>query len=178
MSNLFCIAAEFDDDHKLLEAANKTRQAGYERIDAYTPYAVHGLREALGQPATLMPWLVFAGGLAGLSIGFGLCYWLSVLELPYNIGGRPLNSWPSFIPVTFECTILASAFTAVFGMFGLNGLPRPHHPMFSHPGFLRASQDRFFLVVESDDPKFDPASVTEFLQTLNPLEVREVEDDE
>ncbi|MDA0206922.1 MAG: DUF3341 domain-containing protein [Acidobacteria bacterium] len=177
MSNLFCIAAEFDDEHKLLEACNKTRQAGYKNIDAYTPFAVHGIREALGQPATKMPWAVFAGGLLGLSVGFGLCYWVSVLELPYNVGGRPLNSWVSFIPVTFECTILLSAFTAVFGMFGLNGLPLPNHPMFNLPSFLRASQDRFFLVVESDDPKFEPSKVSAFLETLNPLEVREVEDE-
>lgn len=177
MSNLFCIAAEFDDEHKVLAAANKARQAGYKNIDAYTPFAIHGMREALGHPPTLMPWAVFCGGLTGLCVGFGLCYWLSVLELPYNIGGRPLNSWVSFIPVTFECTILLAAFTAVFGMFGLNGLPRPHHPIFNHPGFLRASQDRFFLVVESDDPKFDPSKVAAFLQGLNPLEVREVEDE-
>jgi len=177
MSNLFCIAAEFDDEHKLLEACNKTRQAGYKNIDAYTPFAVHGIREALGQPATKMPWAVFAGGLLGLSVGFGLCYWVSVLELPYNVGGRPMNSWVSFIPVTFECTILLSAFTAVFGMFGLNGLPLPNHPMFNLPSFVRASQDRFFLVVESDDPKFEPSKVSAFLETLNPLEVREVEDE-
>ena len=177
MSNLFCIAAEFDDEHKLLDACNKTRQAGYKNIDAYTPFAVHGIREALGQPATKMPWAVFAGGLLGLSVGFGLCYWVSVLELPYNVGGRPLNSWVSFIPVTFECTILLSAFTAVFGMFGLNGLPLPNHPMFNLPSFLRVSQDRFFLVVESDDPKFEPSKVSAFLETLNPLEVREVEDE-
>lgn len=177
MSNLFCIAAEFDDEHKLLDACNKTRQAGYKNIDAYTPFAVHGLRDALGQPATKMPWAVFVGGLTGMCIGFGLCYWLSVIELPYNIGGRPLNSWVSFIPVTFECTILASAFTSVFGMFGLNGLPLPNHPMFNNPAFVRASQDRFFLVVESDDPKFEPSKVAAFLETLNPLEVREVEDE-
>lgn len=177
MSNLFCIAAEFDDEHKLLEACHKTRQAGYKNIDAYTPFAVHGIREALGQPATKMPWAVFAGGLLGLSVGFGLCYWLSVLELPYNIGGRPLNSWVSFIPVTFECTILLSAFVCVFGMFGMNGLPLPNHPMFNMPSFVRASQDRFFLIVESDDPKFEPSKVSAFLETLNPLEVREVEDE-
>ena len=177
MNNLFCIAAEFDDEHKLLDACNKTRQAGYKNIDAYTPFAVHGIREALGHPATKMPWVVFVGGLVGLCIGFGLCYWLSVIELPYNIGGRPLNSWVSFIPVTFECTILASAFTAVLGMFGLNGLPLPNHPMFNMPSFVRASQDRFFLVVESDDPKFEPSQVAAFLETLNPLEVTEVEDE-
>ena len=177
MSNLFCIAAEFDEERKLLDACNKTRQAGYTHIDAYTPFAVHGLRDALGQPATKMPWAVFVGGLTGMCIGFGLCYWLSVIELPYNIGGRPLNSWVSFIPVTFECTILASAFTSVFGMFGLNGLPLPNHPMFNLPSFVRASQDRFFLVVESSDPKFEPSTVAAFLETLNPLEVREVEDE-
>jgi hypothetical protein len=177
MSNLFCIAAEFDDEHKLLDACNKTRQAGYKNIDAYTPFAVHGLRDALGHPATKMPWLVFAGGLIGMFAGFGLCYWLSVIELPYNIGGRPLNSWVSFIPVTFECTILLSAFTAVFGMFGLNGLPLPNHPMFNSPSFVRASQDRFFLVVESNDPKFESSKVSAFLESLNPLEVREVEDE-
>lgn len=177
MSNLFCIAAEFDDEHKLLDACHKVRQAGYEKIDAYTPFMVHGVREALGHPRTLMPWLVFCGGLVGLAVGFGLCYWVSVVNLPYNIGGRPLNSWVSFIPVTFECTILLAAFTAVFGMFGLNGLPRLYHPMFSHPRFIRVSQDRFFLVVEADDPKFEPVEVSKFLQGLSPLEVREVEDE-
>jgi hypothetical protein len=175
MSNLFCIAAEFDDEHKLLDACHKTREAGYKNIDAYSPFAVHGIRGALGQPVTKMPWAVFVGGLLGMFGGFGLCYWLSVIELPYNIGGRPLNSWVSFIPVTFECTILISAFTTVIGMFGLNGLPLPNHPMFNIPSFLRASQDRFFLVVEADDPKFEPSTVAAFLETLNPLEVREVE---
>ena len=177
MSKLFCIAAEFDHEDKLLEACRKTRDAGFTKIEAYSPFPIHDLREAIGFKRPILAWVIFAGGLVGLCAGFGLCYWVSVIELPYNIGGRPLNSWPSFIPVTFEMTVLVSALTAVIGMFAFNGLPRPNHPIFNHPNFERASQDRFFLTIESDDPKFDPAETTEFLNSLGPLEVTEVEDE-
>ncbi len=177
MSKLFCIAAEFDHEDKLLEACATTRDAGFKNFEAYSPFPVHGLREAIGFKRPILPWVIFAGGLVGLTAGFSLCYWVSAIELPYNIGGRPLNSWPSFIPVTFEVTVLVSALTTVIGMFAFNGLPRPNHPIFNHPNFERASQDRFFLTIESEDPKFEPEATTAFLRGLNPLDVTEVEDE-
>ena len=177
MSKLFCIAAEFDHEDKLLEACVKTREAGYTKFEAYSPFPIHGLREAIGFKRPILPWVIFAGGLVGLCAGFGLCYWVSAIELPFNIGGRPLNSWPSFIPVTFEMTVLVASLTATIGMFAFNGLPRPNHPIFNHPNFERASQDRFFLTIESDDPKFDSAETAAYLRGLNALDVTEVEDE-
>ncbi len=177
MKKVFCIAAEFDHEDKLLKACEKTRDAGYASVEAYSPFPIHGLREAIGFKRPILSWVIFCGGLVGLCLGFGLCYWVSAINLPFNIGGRPLNSWPSFIPVTFEVTVLISALTATFGMFAFNGLPLPHHPIFNHPNFVRCSQDRFFLTIESTDPKFDPEGTRAFLVSLDPLDVSEVEDD-
>lgn len=178
MSQIYAIAAKFDDPEKLKAAAEKTRDAGYKKIEAYSPFPIHGMGEAVGMGRPILAWVIFAGGLAGLAGGWYLEYWVSVLELPYNIGGKPLNSWPAFVPIMFECTILAAALTAVIGMFAFNGLPRPHHPIFNCPGFDRASQDMFFLAVEAEDPKFDRTATAQFLEELEPLEVVEVEDDD
>jgi hypothetical protein len=129
---------------------------------------------ALGRGRPILAWVIFAGGIAGMCGGFFLQYWVQVLNLPYNIGGKPLNSWPAFIPITFECTVLAASLTAVIGMLAFNGLPLPHHPIFNHPRFDRATQDRFFLTVEASDEKFDREEVGKFLLSMNPLEVVEV----
>ena len=166
--------AEFDGPDKILAAAKAAYAAGYRRMDAYSPLPIHGLSEAIGLEKTILPRIVLAGGICGGIGGFSLQYWASVINYPINIGGKPLNSWPSFIPVTFECTILLAALSAVFGMLALNGLPQPYHPVFNVERFERASRDRFFLCIEARDKQFDRKATREFLASLNPREVNEV----
>jgi hypothetical protein len=167
--------AEFDNADALLKAAQRTYDEGYRRMDAYSPFPIHGLAEAVGYRHRILPWLVLAGGILGGVAGFWLQYWVSVIELPVNIGGKPLNSWPSFIPVTFECTILGAALTAVLGMLALNGLPKPYHPVFNAERFRLASSNRFFLCIEAADRKFELSAVTAYLKSLSPYGVIEVE---
>ena len=166
--------AEFDSPEKLLVAARSARERGFVKMDAYTPIPVDGLTEALDHPRTRLQSLVFVCGLLGCATGFLMCYYLMKIDYPIDVGGRPLNSWPMFIPVTFELTILFAALAAVIGMLALNGLPRPNHPVFNVPEFERASRDRFFLCLEASDPRFENASAREFLQSLHPLSVAEV----
>jgi hypothetical protein len=172
---LYGLLAEFETTDAVLGAAHQTRDAGYHDVDAFAPFPVHGLDEAVGAPPRILPRLIFAGGLFGGLAGFGMQYFACVIHYPLNIGGRPFNSWPSFIPITFECTILFAALTAVFGMLALNGLPRPYHPLFSVPQFKRATQDRFFLCIRAKDPKFDAAKTRAFLTKTGALGVYEVE---
>jgi Protein of unknown function (DUF3341) len=172
---LYGLMAEFDSPADLLGAAGRAYEEGYRRMDAYTPFPVHGLAEALGFRRTRLPLLVFFGGIAGCVGGYGLQYWISAVDYPLNIGGRPLNSWPAFIPVTFELTILVAALAAVLGMLALNGLPMPYHPVFNVPEFELASRNRFFLCIESTDPKFDRGETKHFLESLKPHAVFEVE---
>jgi hypothetical protein len=167
--------AEFDNADALLKAAQRTYDEGYRRMDAYSPFPIHGLAEAVGYRHRILPWLVLAGGILGGVAGFSLQYWVSVIELPVNIGGKPLNSWPSFIPVTFECTILGAALTAVLGMLALNGLPQPYHPVFNAERFRLASSNRFFLCIEATDRKFEQSAVTAYLKSLGSYGVIEVE---
>ena len=166
--------AEFETPTALVEAATKARLAGYRKMDAYSPIPIEALDEALDLKRTRLPMLVFLGGLAGCLAGFGLEYWASAIEYPMNIGGRPYNSWPQFIPVTFETTVMGAALTCFFGMWALNGLPKPYHPVFNVPAFARASTDRFFLCIESEDPKFDREATWQFLEGLHPVGVSEV----
>lgn len=174
-SPFFGIMAEFHDPTKVTEAARAAYAAGYRRMDAYTPYPIEELAEALGYRSRgRLPRLVLLGGLLGGAGGFGLQYWTSVIAYPLNVGGRPLNSWPAFIPITFETTILAAALTAVLGMLALNGLPQPYHPAFNVPEFALASRDRFFLCIEETDPSFDPEATRQFLKGLGPVEVYDV----
>ncbi|HKY31597.1 MAG TPA: DUF3341 domain-containing protein [Candidatus Polarisedimenticolia bacterium] len=169
------LLAEFETAEAILQAARQAHAAGYRKMEAYTPFPIEDLTEALGFRHSRLPAIVLAGGVAGALIGFGLQYWVSVLVYPHNIGGRPLNSWPSFVPVTFEMTILVAALTAVLGMLALNGLPRPHHPLFGVPRFREhASRDRFFLCIEAADPRFDPQATRRFLEELRPDGVTEV----
>ncbi len=168
--------AEFEKAEQLVAATRRTRLAGYRVFDAYSPFPVHGLDEAMGHPRTILPWLVFLGGLAGGVGGYLLQYYPHVIDYPLNVGGRPLNSWPSFIPVTFEMTILGAALVAVFGMIILNGLPQHYHPIFNLERFERASQDRFFLCIETKDPKFNKTETREFLLELGASEVSECEE--
>jgi molybdopterin-containing oxidoreductase family membrane subunit len=172
---IYGLMAEFETAEALLERARQTYQAGYRRISAYSPFPIAGLAEALGLGRTKLPYLVFLGGLAGGLAGFLLQYYSAVIDYPWNIGGRPFNSWPSFIIVTFEMTILGAAGVAVLGMLLLNKLPMLYHSVFNAPRFRFASQDRFFLCIEAGDPKFEPAEVQRFLAGLNPVEVVVVE---
>ena len=166
--------AEFEEPAALLAAAKKVKAEGYEVVEAYSPLPLHGLAEILGWRNHL-PAVVFAGGIVGALCGFGLQYWISVVDYPLNVGGKPFNSWPAFIVPTFECTILAAALSAVLGMFFLNGLPHPYHPVFNVPRFALASRDRYFLVIEARDPKFDAQATRQFLFDLHASEVSEVE---
>ena len=170
---IFGYLAEFADGTSLVRACERAREAGYQRVEAYTPLPLHAVSEALGHKNRL-PALVLLGGAAGALVGFGMQYYASVVSYPLNVGGRPLNSWPSFAVVTFELTILFAALTAVLGMLALNGLPRPHHPVFGVPAFGLASRDRFFLLILARDPRFDVASTRDFLAELHPLSVAEV----
>lgn len=168
------IIAEFLSPDALLRATERTRDAGYKKFEAYTPFPIHGLTDAMGYQDVRVKWIIFFGGIVGVIAGYGLQYWVSVYAYAHNVGGKPLHSWPAFIPVTFECMILFAAFGAVFGMLALNGLPRPHHPIFNAKRFHLASQDSFFLCIEADDPSFDVEEVSRFLRGLGAHEVSEV----
>ena len=170
------LMAEFDDPQSLVTATTRAREEGYRRMDAYSPFPIEELHEALGSHHTRLPLIVLIGGLCGGIGGYLLQYWVSVIAYPVNIGGKPMHSWPAFIPVTFECTILAAALSCVLGMLALNGLPMPYHPVFNLPRFALASRNRFFLCIESRDPKFDLDKTRHFLETLGPREVSTVAD--
>lgn len=169
------LMAEFHSAEELLEAAKLTYQAGYRHLDAFSPFPIEGLADAIGFHRTRLPVLVLLGGLFGCCGGFFLQWWPNVVGYPLDIGGKPFDSWPAFIPITFEMTILCAAITATFGMLALNGLPAPYHPAFNVPRFALATRDRFFLMVMADDPKFDPEETRQFLAELNPREVSDVE---
>jgi hypothetical protein len=174
-TRLHGLMAEFKTPEDLLAAAHKTYAAGYRDMDAYTPIPVEGLGDAIGFKKNYVSLAVLLGGLTGCSGGFGLLYWISTIAYAHNVAGRPMNSWVMYIPVTFECTVLLAALTAVFGMFAMNGLPQPYHPVFNVPEFARATRDRFFLCVEATDPQFDAERTKEFLRELSSFEVAEVE---
>ena len=171
---IYGMMAEFDTPAALVEAAKRTYQAGYKRIDTYTPFPVEGLAEAIGFHRDEVPLVVLIGGIVGGLTGYLMQYWMSAVAYPLNIGGKPYHSWPAFIVITFEMTILFAGISAVFGMLALNGLPMPYHPVFNVPRFTRASRDRFFLVVFSSDVKYDPAATRQFLESLDPRSVSEV----
>lgn len=168
------LMAEFENPDALLAAARQVRDAGYTKFEAYSPFPIHGLGDAVGFKERSVSKIVLTGGIVGLVAGYGLEYWTSVVDYPINIGGRPLHSWPLFVPPAFETTILFAAIAAVVGMLALNGLPQPYHPVFNAPRFSMASQDAFFLVIEADDPKFEAADARRLLDSLQPREVVEV----
>jgi len=172
---LYGLMAEFDTVEDLLAAAHKAREAGYKRMDAFTPLPVEGLAEAVGFEHTRLPLVVFIGGVVGCFSGFFLQYYGSVFGYPLNVAGKPLNSWPAFIPITFEMTVLFAALSCVFGLLALNGLPTPYHPVFNVPRFALASRDRFFLCIKARDPKFDKEKTREFLKTTKAREVVDIE---
>lgn len=167
--------AEFHTPEELVAAAQRTADAGYSRFDAYSPFPVEPLDDIVPSRGPYLPLLVLAGGTLGAIVGFGLQYYVSVIYYPINVGGRPFYSWPSFIPVTFEVTVLFAALTTVFGMLALNGLPLPYHPVFNVRRFAMASNDRFFICIEARDPKFDMEKTRGFLEELKPDFVTEVQ---
>jgi Protein of unknown function (DUF3341) len=171
---IYGLLAEYTEPEALVAAAERAYAEGYRKMDGYTPMPVEGLAEAMGFTHNRMPLLVLIGGLTGAATAYGMIYFSAVINYPINVGGRGLNSWPAFVPIMFELTILFGSFAAVFGMLGLNGLPMPYHPVFNAPGFAMASRNRFFLCIESRDPKFDPAATRRFLEGLGPKSVVEV----
>ena len=170
----FGLVARFETPEALYEAATQPCSEGYTKTDAHSPFPVHGLAEALGMKRSRLSSIVLAAGITGGLGGLALQYWVSVVTYPLNIGGRPYISWPSWIPVIFECTILLAGLSAVIFMLGLNGLPQPYHPVFNTPGFERSSTDGFFLAVEAADPKYDSAETRAFLQRVGAVEIHEV----
>ena len=171
----FGMMAEFHSSKALIRAIREARKAGYRKLDAYTPYPIEEVWEELGHHRSWLPLIVLAGGIIGCLTGFFLQYWTSVINYPINVGGRPLNSWVAFIPVTFETTVLFASGAAVLGMFALNQLPQPYHPVFNVERFALASRDRYFLTIGSDDARFDSVETEKFLQSLQPYEVSLVE---
>ena len=169
------LMAEFTEPNELIAAVRATHEAGYTRVDAYTPYPIEEVAEALHLKRSGLPLLVLIGGIIGCTAGFGLQYWAATMAYPINVGGRPFNSWPAFLPITFETTVLVAALFAVLGMLALNGLPMPYHPVFNVPRFALASRDRFFLCIEATDPKFDREGTRRFLERQVPREVSEVD---
>ncbi len=172
---IYGLLAEFTEPNELIAAVRRARAAGYRRMDAYTPYPIEELSEAMGMHRLRLPLIVLLGGIVGGLAGLALQYYTAVIDYPINVGGRPFFSWPSFIPITFECTVLFAAFSAVLGMLALNGLPMPYHPLFNVPRFALATRDRFFLCIEATDPQFDRDSTRRFLERLVPRTVSEVE---
>jgi hypothetical protein len=171
---IYGILAEFDSSTDLVYATKAAYAAGYRKMDAYSPFPVEEASEALGFHKSRVPLVVLLGGLLGGLSGFGLQYWINVISYPLNIGGKPYDSWPAFIVPTFELTILFAGLSGVFGMFALNGLPMPYHPLFNVDRFSAVTRDKFFLCVEAADPKFDLVDTQRFMESLKPLSISEV----
>lgn len=174
MKPLWGLLAEFETPGALLHATRQAYSEGYRKMDAYSPFPVPDLAEALGFHHDSVPLMCLIGGLIGGCGAYILQYWINVIAFPLNVGGRPLHSWPSFIPVTFEMTVLFASFGAFFGMWALNRLPQPYHPIFNSEKFAAASRDRFFLCIETSDPLFELDATREFLQRLHAHSVEEV----
>jgi hypothetical protein len=173
---VYGLLAEFDDPEGLINAAKKAREAGYRKMDGYSPYGLGEVADAIGFRKSEMGTIMFIGGLIGVCAGFLMQYWTQAVDYQYNVGGRPLNSWPQFVPITFELMVLTASLSGLFGLIALCGLPLLNHPLFNVKAFDRASQDRFFLCIESRDPKYDPQATRAFLAGLqpSPLSVEEV----
>lgn len=171
---IYGLMAEFENPTDLVKAAERTYAEGYRKIDAYTPFPIEELADAIGFHNSGVPLVVLIGGLLGCAGGYLMQYWIAAINYPINIGGRPLNSWPAFIVVTFEMTILFAGLSAVFGMLALNGLPMPYHPVFNVPTFAFATKDRFFLIIFSSDAKYDPVATRRFLESMEPHAISEV----
>jgi hypothetical protein len=171
---LYGLLAEFETATDLVVAAKAAYSIGYRKMDAYSPYPIEEASEAIGFHKTRVPLIVLLGGLLGGCSGYALQYWINVIDYPLNVGGRPWHSWPAFIVPTFEMTVLFAGLAGVFGMFALNGLPMPYHPLFNVDRFGAVTRDRFFLCVEAADPNFDLVNTQKFMMTLKPLSISEV----
>jgi hypothetical protein len=167
---------QFDEAHDIVHAAEKVRDAGFRRWDVHTPFPVHGLDEAMGIRATILPWISFAGGLTGAVTALGMQWWMNAVNYPYLISGKPLFSLPANIPIIFEMTVLFGAIATVVGMFVLNDLPQYYHPVFSNRRFLQVTTDKFFIVIDAEDTKFDAEKTRAFLETLEGVAVEPIED--
>lgn len=172
----FGLLAEYENTQDLYVACEQVRDAGYAAWDAYTPFPVHGLEKAMGLKASLVPWIVCVMGFSGAALGFLMQYWMSAVDYPLIIAAKPLNSYPAFVPITFEPGILFGSFGAVFGMLGLNKLPQLYHSLFNSKNFARASDDRFFIAIEARDPRYHTEDTTKFLEETGAVSVEEVED--
>jgi Protein of unknown function (DUF3341) len=172
---IYGLMAEFSTPEALVEAARRCYAEGYRKMDGYSPFPVEGLSDAIGFHRNRLPLIVLIGGILGCVGGFYLQYWVAAVDYPINVGGRPFNSWPAFIPVTFELTILVAALSAVFGMIALNGLPMPYHPVFNVERFQLASRNRFFLCIEAADAKFERGATLRFLEQQNAQGVYDVD---
>ena len=172
--SIYGLMAEFETPTELVEACKAAYSAGYREMDAYSPFPIEEASEAIGFHKTVVPLVTLVGGILGGLSGFALQYWINVISYPLNIGGRPYDSWPAFIVPTFEMTILFAGLVGTFGMFALNGLPQPYHPVFNVSDFSKVTRNRFFLCVEATDPKFDLTNTHQFMQRLKPLSISEV----
>lgn len=173
-SGVYGMMAEFGTGDELIAATCRARDAGYTRMDGYSPYPIGEVADALGFPRSEIGTIMFIGGICGACLGFMLQYYLIGIDYQLNVGGKPFFSWPMFIPISWELLVLTASLTGLIGLLALCGLPQPYHPVFNVPEFARATRDRFFLVIEAVDPQFDPARTREFLQTLNPMSIAEV----
>src|SRR5215204_4635540 len=173
---LYGLMAEFDSATELVDAARAVRDAGFTKTDAFSPFPIHEMDEALGIKRSILPLLVFFGGVTGLLLGISLQVFVHYIDYPLNVGGRPYLSWPSFVPPAYELTILLAGFTAVFGMLFLNGLPSPYHPVFNVERFALATREKFFLLIEAKDELYDYDKTRKFMESLNPQEVFDVEE--
>ncbi|HEX6465698.1 MAG TPA: DUF3341 domain-containing protein [Terriglobales bacterium] len=171
---IYGLLAEFDTPGALVHAAESAYAEGYRKMDAYTPYPIEEVGEAIGFHKNYVALIVLIGGILGGLGGYALEYWVSAIAYPINVGGKPFHAWPAFIPVTFECTVLGAALAAIVGMLAMNGLPMPYHPVFNAPNFALASKEKFFLCIEASDPKFDLSRSRQFLEKLAPRVVTEV----
>lgn len=178
MSKVYGYLLEFDHPDPLVEACRKVRDAGYEKWDAHTPFPIHGMDSAMGIRGTRLPWLVLGGGLTGLGAALLMQWWMNKVDYPFIISGKPLFGLPAAVPVAFELTVLFSALTVFFGMWGLNGMPRLHHPLFRSQRFRRVTNDRFFIVIEAKDPLFRTDETRRFLESLGGLGVEAIEEGE
>ena len=172
----FGLLAEFAEEPPLLAAADRVREEGYRRWDCFTPYPVHGLDRAMGLRDTRLPWVVLTGGILGAGTAILMQWWMNAIDYPFVIGGKPLFSLPAQIPIAFELTVLFSAIACVLALFAFNGLPRFHHPAFRSRHFRRVTSDRFFLLIEASDPRFDPVRTADLLQALGAAHVEWLED--
>ena len=173
--SLYGLLAEFGDHEKLLSAAQRAHAEGYRQMDAYSPFPIEGLATAIGRRRTAVPLIVLCGGIIGGSGGYFMQWFAMAVDYPLNVGGRPFHSWPAFVPITFELTVLCAALSALISMLVLNRLPQPHHPLFAARNFERATRDRFFLCIEAPDAKFDRSATRLFLESLGPISITEVE---